>query len=1113
MADNLRKYTTQEVLNKVFTDSSGNAIGINSSTTKETLNAVFSTSDNSLNVALSGGTISGDVTISGDLTVNGSATNSYDEIVNGQLVAFRDDSSTVGTNDNIVIENDGTGDASLKFSLTGATDWFAYVDNSDSDKFKIRRSTSDYLVIDESGNIGAGDSSPDFKLDVETTANSDVTVANFQSAIDANGEHSIIRVGNSGKGAFMGLLLNSSDTAYFGIDDNPDDGNGIYVNESGQIGIGDKLPEAHLTVSPSTVGTTSLGGRSINYGLNINTASGRSGVTVKPANNYAIGDDNAGFQWLYPFDDGGNGDFKAFRVSEGATLVDKFYATRDGQGYFASSVGIGTSSPSDYHSLADNLVVASSGDTGISIVSGTSSDGRIFFADGTSGSDESRGHIRYDHSDDSMHFVTNDAGSALSIDSSQNATFGGDVTIGSNELIFDAGEKVFSTGGYVVADGDAGFIARDSGVNKFIINGNTATFAGDVTVAGGDITLTNATPTIVAEQSSGATRAKIKFPTFGSDGGITFETTTNGAGAMTEAMRIDQDTNVGIGTTNPVTHLDVQSYQADGITIGADNDTNRTRTNSTSKSGGITGVHYTNAEESIRLIGYSSSSSSNTLILGGGNGDWNSATDINFYVGANTTTTAGDLRFKLDTNSRISLSNNDGGSNNTLFGYLSGEDLTTNGNFNSFFGHRSGQEITTGEKNTMLGAFAGYSSLLPDKCTLVGYNAGGSGVMTANADGTVAVGTNALSNLTSGANNLAIGFEALQGHTTGNRNIAIGNGAMDGNGGSTVNNSNDNTFLGFDAGGGTWTTAVCQQNVGIGNYSLDAAMNGANLNTAVGYGSLSSLTEGDSNVAVGSSALADNTTARYNTSVGASALQYNTNGEHNVAIGLSAGRSDASDNNVTSPDQCIAIGSGSGFSTATPGNQIAIGHNVKGLKDNSITLGNANITDVYMASDSEAIVHCGGVRFPDTQVTSSDVNQLDDYEEGDHTVTVTDNSGTITLQSGGDTLSYTKIGRQVTVAGELQLNDLSGAGSGALRFTLPFAIADQTEGADRFAGSVYTRNVDYSANVVSACVKAVVGTSVFNIVEIADNGMEAGLAAGSFATSDEVTITLTYFTS
>jgi hypothetical protein len=164
-----------------------------------------------------------------------------------------------------------------------------------------------------------------------------------------------------------------------------------------------------------------------------------------------------------------------------------------------------------------------------------------------------------------------------------------------------------------------------------------------------------------------------------------------------------------------------------------------------------------------------------------------------------------------------------------------------------------------------------------------------------------------------------------------------------------------------------------------------------------------------------------------------------------------------------------------------------------------------------MAFDSGATVHCANINLGG--VSSGGSNNLDDYEEGDHTVTGTDNSGTFTLQSGGDTLSYTKIGRQVTVAGELQINDLSGAGGGALRFSLPFAVADQTEGADRFAGSVYTRNVDYSANVVSACVKAVVGDSAFTVVEVTDNGMEAGLAAGSFATSDEITVTLTYFTS
>ena len=173
-----------------------------------------------------------------------------------------------------------------------------------------------------------------------------------------------------------------------------------------------------------------------------------------------------------------------------------------------------------------------------------------------------------------------------------------------------------------------------------------------------------------------------------------------------------------------------------------------------------------------------------------------------------------------------------------------------------------------------------------------------------------------------------------------------------------------------------------------------------------------------------------------------------------------------------------------------------------------------SFTDALTVNNSAVVeLNQGQLKFPETQNASSDANTLDDYEEGVHTVSGTDDSGTFTLQSGGDTLSYTKIGRQVTVAGELQINDLSSAGSGGLRFSLPFAVADQTETGDRFVGTVQTRNVDYSADVVSACVKAVVGTQYFFVVEIKDNAVESALAAGSFATNDEVTVTLTYFTS
>ena len=103
---NPNKFTAKEVLNKVLLDSSGNAVTANSVTSQEALNSVLDTTNNRLNMSLAGGTISGDVTISGDLTVNGSATNSYDEIVNGDLHVKSDSGNS--TSAFLVEKNDGT---------------------------------------------------------------------------------------------------------------------------------------------------------------------------------------------------------------------------------------------------------------------------------------------------------------------------------------------------------------------------------------------------------------------------------------------------------------------------------------------------------------------------------------------------------------------------------------------------------------------------------------------------------------------------------------------------------------------------------------------------------------------------------------------------------------------------------------------------------------------------------------------------------------------------------------------------------------------------------------------------------------------------------------------
>ena len=68
---------------------------------------------------------------------------------------------------------------------------------------------------------------------------------------------------------------------------------------------------------------------------------------------------------------------------------------------------IGTTTPG-YNDL-DDLTISTSGNTGITIRSGTSSLGVIGFADGTSGNAQYRGVIQYSHSGDYMQFNTADA--------------------------------------------------------------------------------------------------------------------------------------------------------------------------------------------------------------------------------------------------------------------------------------------------------------------------------------------------------------------------------------------------------------------------------------------------------------------------------------------------------------------------------------------------------------------------------------------------------------------------------------------------------------------------------------------------------------------------------
>ena len=79
---------------------------------------------------------------------------------------------------------------------------------------------------------------------------------------------------------------------------------------------------------------------------------------------------------------------------------------------------------------------------------------------------------------------------------------------------------------------------------------------------------------------------------------------------------------------------------------------------------------------------------------------------------------------------------------------------------------------------------------------------------------------------------------------------------------------------------------------------------------------------------------------------------------------------------------------------------------------------------------------------------------MDDYEEGIFASTVGGaGGGSFGLSTNSDHLAYTKIGRQVTITGYLNITSDSSV-SGSLRLSLPYACADLADDSEYSWGSL-----------------------------------------------------------
>jgi len=196
---------------------------------------------------------------------------------------------------------------------------------------------------------------------------------------------------------------------------------------------------------------------------------------------------------------------------------------------------------------------------------------------------------------------------------------------------------------------------------------------------------------------------------------------------------------------------------------------------------------------------------------------------------------------------------------------------------------------------------------------------------------------------------------------------------------------------------------------------------------------------------------------------------------------------------ITTSNTCMQFNAGSGnvslIDFSTSGTD-ALGRilynnvdNSLSISTNSVERARFNSTGAFVLAGGSTSANGIGITFPATQSASSDANTLDDYEEGTYTATLTcGTSGTITLSTTIDTLSYIKIGKQVTLFGRINIASVSSP-TGTIGLSIPFAADNSSaEESDFYALTNFTHGVNIGATTVSLFSEISSGNNTIAIV-------------------------------
>ena len=259
-------------------------------------------------------------------------------------------------------------------------------------------------------------------------------------------------------------------------------------------------------------------------------------------------------------------------------------------------LGIGTATPTNYHSNANNLVIYEAGNAGITIATGTGNEGSIYFADGTTGDEEYKGLIKYNHSSNKLTFGANSVdymtiipggnigigtaspGAKLQINGNTD-TWGGMAKVYLTDVNSHAGSRNWSIGNGGTAYGALSFIVSNAADGVPADSTGTAVMSMDGVNKRVGIGTTSAQRALHIHKTSGPTYLRISDESAANGLELGYENagyteasiynrySSNAASKITfgfgtpdgsnGAVTILQNGNVGIGSTSPSQKLDL----------------------------------------------------------------------------------------------------------------------------------------------------------------------------------------------------------------------------------------------------------------------------------------------------------------------------------------------------------------------------------------------------------------------------------------------------------------------------------------------------------------------------------------------------------------------------